>query len=720
MAEGADAVYVGAPGLNARAPGRDFSLPEIGAMTAFAHAAGVKVYIAMNSLVRESELQAAAEALACFSSCGADAVIVQDLGLLHLAGKAFPDLKLHASTLMAAHNSAGVEMLVELGCARVVLPRELTLDEITDIYRRTLAELEIFVHGAMCFSYSGLCLFSSLHGGKSSLRGFCVQPCRRSYAWAGKKPGKGTGQPAGRGGGYLFSMNDLCGIDLLPELAGAGAASIKIEGRLKSAAYVRKTVRAYRLMLDSMGLTGTELRKRSEEAHRLLDEAMGRRRSTGFFRNCRPAEAVSPGFSGNIGRMVGRVHRVEPGGGGRGGPSSFFTVSLRHGVSQGDRLRLHDEQSGERTAFTLHSLWSGKQRVRQGGAGQTVRMEIPGRLPGRAGRKFRGSLFRVDIAGGSRDEKKAREKILATAEGEIMPGRERALSMLRELTSPVASPSRGSGTDSSGQVSVGGRGKGAVQWWIRVGSFRDMQARLPMAPARYILPLNERNLAIGEKQAARYGDRMAWSLPPVILEERTQWYQEAAALLAEKQYTRFTVSHISQVKLLRSAAGGRELEIFGDYQLNILNSLALGKVRYAGLAGALFSIETDRENLAAALSSFRTRDPDFPVGMYVYGYPPLFSARLDDPRFEYGRRFLSPRGEVYSLWREDELTVARSEFPYSLLGEWKDLAKDGIDYLVVDMSRGNIRKNLSEVIPLYSRKGKVPEHMTGNYAAGLT
>ncbi|MCI5116237.1 MAG: U32 family peptidase [Candidatus Electrothrix sp. AX1] len=219
---GADAVYVGAPGFNARALSRDFSFAEIGSMIRQAHKEGVKLYIAMNSLVKEAELPAALEALSCFESLRPDALIIQDLGLLYLARTWFPNLPLHASTLMSVHNSVVAEEFTRVGFERVVLARELTIEEIAAIHQKTKAELEVFIHGAMCFSYSGLCLFSSLHGGKSSLRGQCVQPCRRHYSWQragsqhkgnkeGNKEGnKGTRKkPTGSSAGYLFSMNDL-------------------------------------------------------------------------------------------------------------------------------------------------------------------------------------------------------------------------------------------------------------------------------------------------------------------------------------------------------------------------------------------------------------------------------------------------------------------------------------------------------------------------------
>jgi len=181
LEEGADAVYIGAPGLNARALARDFTFAEIAAMTGYAHAQGKKVYVAMNSLVKENEIRLALETLSMLASIGPDALIIQDLGILYLVHRFFPALKVHASTLMTVNTAMAAEYLKGLGFERIVLARELSLEEIQTIHRRTDVPLEIFIHGAMCFSYSGLCRFSSLHGGRSSLRGQCVQPCRRRY-----------------------------------------------------------------------------------------------------------------------------------------------------------------------------------------------------------------------------------------------------------------------------------------------------------------------------------------------------------------------------------------------------------------------------------------------------------------------------------------------------------------------------------------------------------
>ncbi len=342
---GADAVYVGAPGFNARNPSREFLLDELRAMASYCRDQGLSLYIALNSLVREVELPRLINVLAELEKISPSALIVQDLGVIELVRNHFPDLRLHGSTLMFAHNSAGVEMLGRLGCSRVVLARELTLEEIRQIARTSTVGLEIFIHGAMCFSYSGGCLFSSYHGGKSGLRGNCVQPCRRKYSLVSSTPKKSGSQPKSA---YFFSMNDLEGIDLVDEFKRIGIASLKIEGRLRSVNYVEQIVRAYRMVMDAEPV---DLQEAKKEAKELVQSALGRKSSTGFFLSDRPQNLIASHHSGNIGTYLGRFSRITKEGG-----NYWGLIIPKHHFQTGERFRLHAEASGERVAFTARKI----------------------------------------------------------------------------------------------------------------------------------------------------------------------------------------------------------------------------------------------------------------------------------------------------------------------------------------------------------------------------
>ncbi|MDQ1273058.1 MAG: family peptidase, partial [Planctomycetota bacterium] len=235
---GADAVYFGLEEFSARAGAQNFTLDNASKAIACAHRRSVKVYIALNTLLKTHELERVVDFLIALEELQPDALILQDLGLLNLLQSQFPQFKLHASTQMAIHNLAGVKQLEKAGFKRVVLARELSVDEMKNISRNSSVEIEVFIHGALCYSYSGLCFFSSMIGGRSGNRGRCAQPCRMYY----KSP---TGE-----GGYLFSMKDLLALSRITDLMTTGVHSFKIEGRMKSPEYVAVVTDIYRQAID--------------------------------------------------------------------------------------------------------------------------------------------------------------------------------------------------------------------------------------------------------------------------------------------------------------------------------------------------------------------------------------------------------------------------------------------------------------------------------------
>jgi putative protease len=241
---GADAVYLGARALSARGYATNFSINELMDVIDYAHLRGVKTYVTLNTLIKDSEIENAVNTLYTLTEFGVDSVIVQDVGLLSLARELVPELPVHASTQMTVHNIEGVRFLQEMGVKRAVLARELTLNEIKEIKEKTGIEIETFIHGALCISYSGQCLLSSLIGGRSGNRGHCAQPCRKRYTL------KIDGKKVGTDGEYLLSPKDLNTTRLLPKLMDAGIDSFKIEGRMKRPEYVAGVTQVYRNLID--------------------------------------------------------------------------------------------------------------------------------------------------------------------------------------------------------------------------------------------------------------------------------------------------------------------------------------------------------------------------------------------------------------------------------------------------------------------------------------
>lgn len=236
---GADAVYVGGSMFGARAYANNFTEEELLEAIDFAHLRGVKVYLTVNTLIKNSEFSKLYDYLLVYYKRGLDAVIVQDIGVVKAIHEYFPSLEIHTSTQMTVTGADGVRFLSQFGVTRVVMAREVSLAEMKRIHEETGMELEAFVHGALCYSYSGQCLFSSILGGRSGNRGRCAQPCRLPYNVEGKKDE------------YILSLKDMCGIKALDKLHDAGVYSLKIEGRMKQLEYACGVVKYYRSYIDS-------------------------------------------------------------------------------------------------------------------------------------------------------------------------------------------------------------------------------------------------------------------------------------------------------------------------------------------------------------------------------------------------------------------------------------------------------------------------------------
>lgn len=236
---GADAVYVGGSMFGARAYANNFTEEELLEAIDFAHLRGVKVYLTVNTLIKNSEFSKLYDYLLPYYKRGLDAVIVQDLGVVKAIHEYFPPMEIHTSTQMTVTGADGVRFLSQFGVTRVVMAREVSLAEMKRIHEETGMELEAFVHGALCYSYSGQCLFSSILGGRSGNRGRCAQPCRLPYTVEGKKDE------------YILSLKDMCGIKALDKLRDAGVYSLKIEGRMKQLEYACGVVKYYRSYIDS-------------------------------------------------------------------------------------------------------------------------------------------------------------------------------------------------------------------------------------------------------------------------------------------------------------------------------------------------------------------------------------------------------------------------------------------------------------------------------------
>lgn len=359
---GADAVYCGLGRFNARERAENFTPETLGKLLEFAHSNDKKVYLTLNTLIWEKELGALFEQLLELDKLSPDALIVQDPGVIAIVRKYFPSLPLHASTQMGIHNSAGVALAGKLGFRRVILERQITLDELRAIAGNSQLELEVFLHGSLCCSLSGRCLLSHALYGESGNRGRCKQPCRRAYFSAGKN------------GQRILSPADLTGAGLLDELQKLKIASLKIEGRLRTPDYIGKTARAYRILLDNPGNPAAY-----QEAEEIFRTVPGRRKSTGFYFRKDWKNLISPEESGTFGERSAKVEKVI---------RSGMMVKVLSSLHLGDRLRVMPESGGEGESFTLAALENRqRQKLIRGRSGETL--FIPGRFHAAAGHEIR-------------------------------------------------------------------------------------------------------------------------------------------------------------------------------------------------------------------------------------------------------------------------------------------------------------------------------------------
>lgn len=359
---GANSVYFGADLFSARAYASNFDLEELEKAIIYAKTRGVKTNLTLNTLIKDDEFDDAFELAKKAYEFGIDAIIVQDLGLAKQLINHFPDLDIHASTQMTVHNLQGVLKLQELGFKRVVLSRELSLQEIEYICKNSDVEIECFIHGALCISYSGQCLFSSMVGARSGNRGKCAQPCRLPYQLMENDIEIDKG--------HLLSTRDLCGLDYIPSLINAGVTCLKIEGRMKNPEYVATVTRIYRKYIDLAEKSFFQNDYKVDESDRkILLQAFNRgMSSTGHLSDEPNRNLIFKDKPNNMGLFLGKVQKYNKNKG-------YITVKLQEPIEIGDTVSL-EKESG---SYNISELMIKDKNIKDTKIGQTITI---GRMKG--------------------------------------------------------------------------------------------------------------------------------------------------------------------------------------------------------------------------------------------------------------------------------------------------------------------------------------------------
>lgn len=570
VCNGADAVYLGADTFNARINARNFSAADLQEAVVYCHVRGVKVHLTLNTLVLDREMPRAAELIRLAASCGVDAFIVQDLGVVSLCRQLAPDVPIHASTQMSIHSLEGVMEAAALGCSRVVLARELPAEEIAHICKKSPVEIEVFVHGALCMCYSGQCYLSSVIGRRSGNRGQCAQPCRLPYGYGRFESTR-----------YPLSLKDNCLAGELDELRRMGVASIKIEGRMKRPEYVAIVTRAYRTVLNGGKLTPSDLQE--------LETAFSRQGFTdGYFR----------GQTGSD--MFGRRQEGED--------TADLFASARATYEQGEPQRI---------GVRFYAM------IRRGEPAQLAVEDPDGNLCRTCGPVPEQAVYRSltpqDLE--QQLKKTGGTPYLCTAvrsslDPDLMLPASAINAMRRDVIAELtakrgrAAPARLNAYDEPPRYDGIA---GEPQLTIAVRTAGQITSRmLSMKPTVLYVPLSElaehpdlpQRVSV-ETQLAAILPRVIWSgeLAPVARQLRTVYEMGVRQVLA---------GNLGQLHIARAAG----FAVRGDFGLNIINSRAMRYLREQGLDSQLLSFEL-------TLPQIRDISKAVPAELLIYGRLPL-------------------------------------------------------------------------------------------------
>ena len=570
VCNGADAVYLGADTFNARMNARNFSAADLQEAVVYCHVRGVKVHLTLNTLVLDREMPRAAELIRMAASCGVDAFIVQDLGMVSLCRQLAPDVPIHASTQMSIHSLEGVLEAAALGCSRVVLARELPAEEIAHICKKSPVEIEVFVHGALCMCYSGQCYLSSVIGRRSGNRGQCAQPCRLPYGYGRFESTR-----------YPLSLKDNCLAGELDELRRMGVASIKIEGRMKRPEYVAIVTRAYRTVLNGGKLTQADLQE--------LETAFSRQGFTDGY------------FKGQAGSdMFGRRQESED--------TADLFASARATYEQGETQRI-----GVRFYAMIHR-------------GQPARLAVEdpdGNLCRTYGPVPEQAVYRSLTAQDLEQQLKKTggtpylcTSVRSSLDPDLMLPASAINAMRRDVIAELTAkrgraekphlnaydePPRYDGISGEPQLTV------AVRTADQITS-----RMLSMKPTVLYVPLSElvehpelRQRVGVETQLAAILPRVIWSgeLVPIARQLRTVYDMGVRQVLA---------GNLGQLHISRAAG----FAVRGDFGLNIVNSRAMRYLREQGLDSQLLSFEL-------TLPQIRDISKAVPAEVLIYGRLPL-------------------------------------------------------------------------------------------------
>lgn len=697
IGEGADAVYLGLKSFNARMRTTNFAWNQFEATVEALHRQNKKIYVTVNTVCEERETERLYRFLAYLNEIHPDGLIVQDYAVLRMVQEFFPEIEVHASTQMNVESSNAVRLLQKNGVKRVVLARELGLEEIKKIKNETGAELEVFVHGALCVSESGLCLFSSFLGGKSANRGMCAQACRRFYT---------AEVPGGIKQGYYFSPCDLQLIDQIPDLIEAGVDSFKIEGRMKSAEYVGSVVSAYRYVIDHY----KEDKKGAIAAgKRMLASDFARAKTTywyGFKSNEEGVEnaaskILNPDQAGGTGIYLGKIAATKPAdkelvesikqtlaaSSSGSNPKENVRIQMayltggNYEPDPGDSIRLHKKDDSGRESHKIRSVEIESDDKRW--------MDIP------EGFSVGDSVYLLQIKSSSKRYNHVLPRDLSTyrkqPKDQLLP--------ILDLT-PVKDK----------ELSYFPEGI-----YVQVSSIPDVFAIQGLKPVRVIIEYNSETSydLLNHKTVLPFSKKQTYiSLDPFCASSQEDKLSEELNLLIEDGYVNFVVNNIAHIQMLN----GKKVNLIAGPYLYTFNRWAVSWLENQNIGAFVMPLENSRRNLEATFeAAVRSR-----VLVPVFAYPALFRMRFKLPENYDFTYFEDKEEKVFKVNSTADGSFVMPEEPFSIVDKMNFISASGFKRFLIDFSKTKVSRSQIKAISSSMIKGQpLPDVSRFNWKDGF-
>ena len=693
IGEGADAVYLGLKSFNARLRTSNFAWNQFEAAVQSVHRQGKKIYVTVNTVCEERETERLYRFLSYLDKVGPDGLIVQDLAVVRMCQEFFPNLELHASTQMNVESASAANLLKGEGLSRVVLARELGLDEIKKIKESTNAELEMFVHGALCVSESGLCLFSSFLGGKSANRGMCTQACRRFYT---------AEYPEGIKQGYYFSPCDMQLIEHVPELMDIGVDSFKIEGRMKSAEYVGSVVAAYRYVMDhwkedKKGAIATGKRMLSSDFARSKTDYWYGFKSIQEGVDNAGEKILNPDQAGGTGIYLGKIAQV------RKAPDELIEEVNKNASADtpAEQLRIHmvrltggsyDPDPGD--SVRVHSK---NDTGRMSHKIRSVQIEDNGErwmdLP--AGFGVGDSVYLLQI------------KSMSKRYNRVLPG---DLSKFRRQPLDEQLPVLDLTPVERKELDFFPEGI-----YVQVSSIADVFTAQGLHPVRVLIEYNSetKDDLLNGKTVLPFSKKAIFiSLDPFCAGSGESQLKSELTKLLEDGYRNFVANNIAHLEMLK----GTQANVIAGPFLYTFNRWAVSWFENQDVRGFVMPYENSRRNLEATFNeNVRSR-----VLVPVFAYPSLFRIRFKMPE-SYGFNYFSDKeGAQFRIATSDDGSVVMPELPFSLLDKTEFLAQAGFKRFLIDFSHTKMnRSQVKDVTASLIKKQMLPDVSRFNWKDGF-